>query len=697
MPESSLREGEPPHRGAPVLAPAPPKNLLVRHPSFWLWVLCLLGVDYFSTLSYQPSITYQIAGPLGPIATAIVVLVTLGAVLPLYLYMARQSPHGEGAPGLLERVVGGWMGKTLILILLGFSATDFVMLKAISLSDASEHLIHNTIVAQEKPLRHAAEEGQALCAEWVGDWVVPYVSEKVVLSLVLGVISFAFWFLLRKGFNRNAIAIAVPLVAVYLLLNGIVITSGLWYLAQNPSCISEWWQEGLPEHLGSQPQAPWLGAGWLALLVLAVIKLPQLSLGFSGFELSMIVMPQVRGDATDDPQDPRGRIVNTRKILFLAAGLMSLYLLGAVTVTTLLIPPDQFAPGGLAVNRALAYLAHGGELLDGRSGAALNPLLGPIFGSIYDASSILILCFAGSSVMTGLALLLPRILLRFGMELEWANRFGLLFLWLAGVNMAVTFLFQAEVDYQRGAYATGVVALILATSLVALGHWRKHSLPHRRWWQQPWRFAITAGLFLLLLLTVVVQSPSGLMISCFFIGTILTSSVVSRVLRTHELRTVGFDFVDERSHFLWDSLRLADFPVLVPHRPGRHERLGKAKEIREHHQLDPHAEIVFLEVAVDDPSNFYQRLLIEIFEEDKHFVIKVTHCVSVAHAIAAIALEMSRHSRPPTLHFGWSEMDLMSASWSYLAFGEGNVPWRVRELIIESESDPSRRPRVVIG
>src|SRR5262249_2810736 len=156
---------------------------------------------------------------------------------------------------------------------------------------------------------------------------------------------------------------------------------------------------------------------------------------------------------------------------------------------------------------ALAYLAHGGELVDGRDGTALSPLLGPVFGSLYDAGSILILCFAGSSGMTGLALLLPRMLLRFGMGLEGANRFGLLFLWLAGVNMAVTFLFEAEVDYQRGAYATGVVALILATSLVALGHWRKHQLPHRRFWQQPWRFAITAGLFLLLLLTVVVQAP----------------------------------------------------------------------------------------------------------------------------------------------------------------------------------------------
>jgi hypothetical protein len=137
--------------------------------------------------------------------------------------------------------------------------------------------------------------------------------------------------------------------------------------------------------------------------------------------------------------------------------------------------------------------------------------------------------------------------------------------------------------------------------------------------------------------------------------------------------------------------------VLVPHRPGRHERRNKEESIRRDHQLSPDADIVFLEIEVDDPSNFYQRLLIEVYQEDHTFVIKVTRCVSVAHAIAAIGLEMSRHSKPPGLHFGWSELDLLAASWSYLAFGEGNVPWKVRELILEAEPEPARQPRVIIG
>src|SRR2546425_13166094 len=94
---------------------------------FWLWVMCLLGVDYFSTLAYQPSIAFQVAGRLAPLATVVVVLVTLFCALPVYFYVAGKSAHGQGSIALLERLVHGWRGKTLIRGLLGFAATDFVM------------------------------------------------------------------------------------------------------------------------------------------------------------------------------------------------------------------------------------------------------------------------------------------------------------------------------------------------------------------------------------------------------------------------------------------------------------------------------------------------------------------------------------------------------------------------------------------
>src|SRR6516165_4402839 len=95
--------------------------------SYWLWILGLIGLDYFSTLGYQPSIAFESAGALAPLATVVVVLLTLFAALPIYAHIAGKSPHGQGATGLLERLVHGWWGKLLILVLLGFAAADFVV------------------------------------------------------------------------------------------------------------------------------------------------------------------------------------------------------------------------------------------------------------------------------------------------------------------------------------------------------------------------------------------------------------------------------------------------------------------------------------------------------------------------------------------------------------------------------------------
>jgi hypothetical protein len=660
---------------------------------YWLWVMCLLGLDYFSTLAYQPSLTYEATRRLGPIATAIIVLVTLLGALPIYCYLAGRSPRGDGSLGLLERLVRGWRGKTLVLVLLGFAATDFTMLKAISLADASVHLLKNELFGGQE--LHGA-------VEWINAQLVrpadtpPMLDNQLAVTLILGIIGFCFWFLVRKGFNRKVLYVAVPLVIAYLVLNGMLLGAGVWRLIERPERFWAWYDDVQAGNWDLTAPA-WARDDWSGVLALSFLFLPSVALGLSGFELSMIIMPQVKGKSGEPAAQPRTRIRNTRKVLAVAAVIMSVYLLAAVVVTTLFIPAAEFDHGN-ATNRALAYLAHD-------SGPdALAPFCGLTFGTIYDIVTILVLCLAGTSVMTALGVLVPQFLLRFGMEFRWADRWGLMLLAFAVINLLVTVAFQASVEDQRGAYATGVLVLISSAGVVSTLDKRAglrggtHGVLWRLFAQIDLAYyAAFAGLFVLTTIAVMVQTPSGVAIGLCFIAAILGMSVVSRAWRADELRTIGFEFRDEQSKFLWDSLRLADFPVLVPHRPGRQSREEKEKEIRAHHQLLPAVDIVFLEMDLGDPSDFFQRLLVEVVREETRVVIRVCNCVSVPHAVAAIALEMSRNSMPPALHFGWTELDLLSASWSYLAFGEGNIPWKVRELIHRAEKDPVKRPRVIVG
>ena len=183
----------------------------IDHQSFWLWVMCLTGVDYFSTLGYQPSIAFNATGLLSPFATIVLVAVTLFCALPVYRYVAAESPHGQGSIAMLEALLHGWTGKFLVLVLLGFAATDFVITKTLSAADAAVHLIHNPL--------------WATCPAWLQGQM----TLTMLLLVLLGTV-------FLRGF-REVIGVAVVVVGVYLLLNAIVILSGLWYIVTHGEVI----------------------------------------------------------------------------------------------------------------------------------------------------------------------------------------------------------------------------------------------------------------------------------------------------------------------------------------------------------------------------------------------------------------------------------------------------------------------------
>jgi hypothetical protein len=654
--------------------------------------MCLTGVDYFSTLGYQPSIAFHNTGLLTPLATLILVAVTLFGALPVYAYVAGRSPHGQGSIAMLERLVRGWGGKILVLVLLGFAGTDFVITKTLSAADATTHLIENPYWSR------------AVAALNLPPWLLA--RQQLILTMLLLIFLGAMFL---RGF-KEVIGLAVVIVGVYMTLNIIIIGLGLHHLiVVHPERIPQWWERvqiGTAEawHLETS-HAPVTGSSLWLILLACVLLFPKLALGLSGFETGVAVMPLVRGRTDDDPQAPRGRIWNTRKLLLTAALIMSCMLLGSSIVTTMLIPaadlkityvadPDTGElreTEGRAVDRALAYLAHD------EAPESISPLFGEWFGTTYDIATVVILWFAGASAMAGLLNLVPQYLPRYGMAPEWSRAVRPLVILFTFINLGVTYLFDANVNAQGAAYATGVLVLMSSAAIaVVIDRWK--SRPN--YWtifRIPYGFGLIMLIFFYITLDVMLTKPDGLKIASFFIIAIVTASLISRAYRSTELRFMGFEFVDDNSRFLWDSMKHLEFPVLVPHRPGHRKLSEKEEIIRREHRLASDVPIVFLEAELGDPSEFYQVPRMEVIQEEGRFIIRVTRCASIPHVIAAVLLELSKAGKPPELHFGWSNESPLAANLNFILFGEGNIPWLVRELIRKAEPDPEKQPRIIIG
>jgi hypothetical protein len=350
-------------------------------------------------------------------------------------------------------------------------------------------------------------------------------------------------------------------------------------------------------------------------------------------------------------------------------------------------------PKTKAGGRALAYLAHG----EGEHGKQISSLFGATFGTIYDISTIVILWFAGASAMVGLLNLVPQYLPKYGMAPEWARAVKPLVILFTAINLFVTWAFDANVDAQGGAYATGVLALITSACVAAvIDVYRSHTGP---WYRRlSWPFAaITAVFIYTFVVNEIEKQFKGLFISSLFILAILVTSVWSRFARARELRFAGFKMADPLSGLLWDTIRHLELTILVPHRPGRRTLAEKETSIRREHRIPRDLMIVFVEVELDDASDFTHDPVIQVYQEQGRYVLKVTEAASISHTLAALALEMAKVGRPPEIHFGWTEETPVSGMLGFLLFGEGNVPWMVRELLRRAEPNPDKRPLIIIA
>jgi hypothetical protein len=629
------------------------KEIHRHHP--WYKVMCLTGVDYFSTLGYQPGIAFLAAGALAPVATIILVLLTLLGALPVYRRVATESPHGEGSISMLAGLLSWWKGKLFILILLGFVATDFIITITLSAADATAHVVENPLV---RGLFH------------------DFHPTAVTVGLTLALITFLSAVFI-KGF-KEAIGIAVILVVAYLLLNLIVVGVGLSHVAQNPSVISNW-QTALFAH-------PRVGGNWTMILLIGLVVFPKLALGLSGFETGVAVMPLVKGDPGDTEERPQGRIRNTKKMLFSAALIMSVLLIASSFITTLLIAPDKFRPAhgdlpaGEASGRALAYLAH--------------EFLGPVFGTVYDVSTILILWFAGASAMAGLLNIVPRYLPRYGMAPDWTRAMRPLVIVFTIIAFAITFIFKADVNAQGGAYATGVLVLMSSAAVaVTISALRRG----KKLWGAA--FALIALVFAYTTVVNVIERPDGIKIAGFFIALIILVSLLSRLARTTELRVDRFEIDETAQRFLDEAATQGTIRIITNHpevsSPEEYRR--EMAEHREDHNLPPKDPILFFEVEVCDASEFAHVIKVEGMEVGGYRVLRAESS-AVPNAIAAFLLHLrDRTGKVPHAYFHWGSKNPIAYLFDYVAFGRGDTAPVTREVLRQAEPDEENRPAIHVG
>jgi hypothetical protein len=519
---------------------------------------------------------------------------------------------------MLERLLSFWKGKVLVLCLLGFVAVAWLATITLSSSDATAHIIENPLVPE---FLHGHE-----------------VAITLVLLALLGAV-------FLKGF-KEAIGIAVFLVATFLLLTLVVVAVGLYEIVTQPQNLVDW-QSALFINYGSP----------LAMLGFSLLVFPQLALGLSGFETGVSMMPLVRGDDEDEPEQPAVRIRNTGKMLTAAALIMSFYLLTTTFVTAVLIPAEEFESGGEANGRAIAYVAH--------------EYLGNVFGTIYDLSTITILWFAGASAMAGLLNIIPRYLPRYGMAPEWAKALRPLVLVFIAVAIAITVFFEADVDAQAGAYATGVLAM-MTSGAAAVTHYRLAQGIESR------GVCVRAGhrRVCYALVANEVQRPDGLVIASFFIIAIVLNSLVSRVWRSTELRTEKVEIDETAQRLIDEEVSKGEIHLVASRRQSGSEREYAEREERQRqdNHIPADQSILFLEVDVDDPSEFENVLDVKGVEIGNHRVLRAESS-TVPNAIAALLLHLRDETgKMPHCYFGWTRGNPSCICFAISSSARGTPP-----------------------
>jgi hypothetical protein len=259
------------------------------------------------------------------------------------------------------------------------------------------------------------------------------------------------------------------------------------------------------------------------------------------------------------------------------------------------------------------------------------------------------------------------------------------------IAFAVTIIFDADVDAQGGAYATGVLVLMSSAAFaVTLSVWRKGGVR--------WGFLAIFLVFAYTTVVNIIERPEGIKIASFFIGAIIFTSLISRVQRSTELRIQRIE-LDETAEEILKEVSRAEIRIIANRcdRGDVQEYQFKEKEKREDNHIPREDDVIFFEVTPGDASEFSGEMRVKGYKVDGYRVFR-TESPAVPNAIAAFLIYLrDRTNKIPHVYFGWSEGNPIMYILKYIAFGEGDTAPVTHEVLRQAEDDPERRPAVHVG
>ena len=146
--------------------------------------------------------------------------------------------------------------------------------------------------------------------------------------------------------------------------------------------------------------------------------------------------------------------------------------------------------------------------------SSLTQYLGEGFGTVYDIVTICILWFAGASAMAGDC---PESSTPLPASLRHGNLSGRvlvrpLVLVFTGIAFVITIAFEADVDAQGGAYATGVLVLITSASVAVT----ISAMKRRQHTTTIFGFAVITLVFVYTTILNIIERPEGDPSACSF-------------------------------------------------------------------------------------------------------------------------------------------------------------------------------------